>query len=1070
MGSVKIVRASAGSGKTYQLSYEYVKRVMTNPDLYRSILAVTFTNKATEEMKRRIIREINDLANGHDGAGRPAAFAGALEQELGFSPETVMSRARRIRTRILHDYSHFTILTIDKFFQRIIRAFIRELGVETDFTLELQTDSVLGSAADRLIEDTLANDELRRWIIRFVEEQIADGRSWNIKGEITDLGREIFKDQYRSLGSSSNTKEAIQKIINAAVATVEKNGARMKSLAQQAVSAIADYGLTAEDFPYGKSGFASYFYTVASGDFWSGYGKRVADARDDEQRWYTAKMLKRSDVSFPAVTAALQPLLQQICTIYDENYGFANTTALLRENFRTYAMLSDLSGYVRETCDKRNVMLISETNHIINKLIDGNDTPFIFEKVGNNFSHYMIDEFQDTSLSQWNNFYPLLTNALSQSDESPVLIVGDVKQSIYRWRGGDWEILGDRINRSFHSIEELTLDKNYRSKGLIVDFNNRLISAAVSNDNAVLDAQVDEARARGLIGAELGDQLRGMLTKAYAGSEQQVARTRYAADGHVKIVLYDRATDDGEDPHAGYIVRQIEELQQRGFRPSDIAVLVRYNFEAVQVANILLEYKSTHPDSPYCYDVVTQEALIISSSPVIGFVTACFRLAANLSDSISRAIYRKFLGGAVNEGLTEAETAFIASLRLVSLEEAFEQLVLEYRLDNEPRNVAYLQAYHEQLLSFANTRISDIPLFLQWWDESGSGESINLPGGQDAVTIITIHKAKGLQYPAVIMPYADWDMTPKSKTLLWADTETEPFSALGRMPVRFKKAIADSYFAPHYYKELVYTHVDNVNMLYVALTRAEEELCLMMPRSKKTDGSRVSDLILRSMELTDDAVSVGNLQGRTLEEKDAICYEFGLPVHKEPDPGDEARCTYPADSYPTFRFDGKIRLHRASDRYVTDSGEPVLSPRNYGRVMHKVFESITTADQIEPTLRQFLFEGIISPADSEKIRGMIVAAFSDPLIRSWFDGDWEVVRNENDIIVPAHTASLRRPDRVLIKGDRVVVVDYKFGQKENKYYARQIGGYMSLIREMGFTNVEGYIWYVEMDKVVPIEA
>jgi len=1061
MGKVKIVRASAGSGKTYRLSYEYVKRALDAPELYRHILAVTFTNKATDEMKRRIIAEINDLANGKTKKGTPPSFLADLQKELALSGDEIQVRASKLRTRILHDYSRFTVLTIDKFFQRIIRAFIRELGVESDFTLELQTESALGTAADRLIEETLSDEQLRAWIGRFIKEQIEEGRGWDIKRELTLLGKEIFSEEFHSRKTTAKNREEIQKIVSTAVGQTEKIKSQMVDLATQAVEIIARTGLARDDFPYGKMGFINYFYTVASGDPWAGYGKRVADALADDNKWYTKTSSRKADIM--DVIPRLKPLLNSICGLYDTNKQFALTTGLVRENFRSFGLLNDLASYVRQACDERNVMLISDTNRIINSLIDGNDTPFIFEKAGNHFLHFMIDEFQDTSGSQWSNFLPLLTNAVAQNEGDPVLLVGDVKQSIYRWRGGDWEILGDQVSRAFMEVEQSTLDKNWRSMGNIVRFNNEMITSAVATANTEMNDLVSQARSAGIIDGAINTRLQNILARAYTDCTQQVARQAVADQGYIKLIQYDKEVEESREKH---LIDTIEDLQRRGFRAADIAVLVRRNDEAVAVAKSLLEYKSAHPDSPFCYDVVTQEALIIGNSPVVRFMLACFRLSVNTEDSISRAIYLRWQERSVAEPLHDAEKAFLDSLRRISPEEAFEQLMLEYRPDNQPGSVAYLQAFHDQLISFGNSRISDIPLFLRWWEDSGCRESINLPAGQDAITIITIHKSKGLQYPVVIMPYATWEMCPNPRTLLWTASGNAPFADLGPMPVRFKKTMAESAFASDYFRELVYTRVDNLNMLYVALTRAEEELYLMMPRMKKQEGSRVNNLLMRSLPTDGSVVMAGNMAGRVTENGNEGIYEWGEPVYHEVKP--VCRETHSTDAYPTYRFTGKLRLKRDAERYKDEqTGEWRLSPRQYGRLMHRVFESVSTAGEITRVLDRFESEGTISAADHSKLGEIIATALENKQVRGWFDGSWTEIRNENDIIVPAHTASLRRPDRVMIRGGKVVVVDYKFGRKENNYYARQVKGYIDLIRRMGYTDVEGYIWYVELGKVVP---
>ncbi|MDR2937227.1 MAG: UvrD-helicase domain-containing protein, partial [Rikenellaceae bacterium] len=346
MGTVTIVKASAGSGKTYRLAYEYVRRVVTDPDLYRSILAVTFTNKATEEMKRRITAEINDLANGRTAAGKEPSFLSELSRDLEFSPEEIAVRAKRVRTKILHDYSRFTVLTIDKFFQRIIRAFLRELDIESDFSLELNTDTVLADAADRLIEATVSDTDLRRWIAGFIEEQIDEGRRWDVRGDIISLGRQLFSEGEHTVDATSGheRKEALSSILKEALSKVAAVKSKMTALAQEAVGRIEGAGLTVADFSYAQGGVAGYLYRVAAGKVEEKYGSRVSDALVSDEKWTSKTSPRKGEVR--VLVPVLRPILGEIIRLYDENGRFFHTAGLVRENYRTYAVLSDLARSV----------------------------------------------------------------------------------------------------------------------------------------------------------------------------------------------------------------------------------------------------------------------------------------------------------------------------------------------------------------------------------------------------------------------------------------------------------------------------------------------------------------------------------------------------------------------------------------------------------------------------------------------------------------------------------------------------------------------------------------------------
>ncbi|MDE6046074.1 MAG: UvrD-helicase domain-containing protein, partial [Alistipes sp.] len=514
-----------------------------------------------------------------------------------------------------------------------------------------------------------------------------------------------------------------------------------------------------------------------------------------------------------ALVPRLQPLLHELCALYEGNIRAWNTCDLLRENYRTFALLSDLYTQVQRLCDEQNMMLLSETKYLLSEFIDHNDAPFIYEKAGTRFERFMIDEFQDTSAREWENFLPLLRNALSQcrETETSVLIVGDIKQSIYRWRGGDWRILHEEARRALgeENTEVRNLGENWRSLPVVVEFNNRLIDRMVAADNAALDALLAEATARGKVSPAAAAQLQGTLRDAYR-DHAQTARRKASTAGYVSVETFD------ERPP---VVERICELLDRGFRPCDLLVLVRNATDGAKIAAELLDFKGRNDDPRYRFDVMTQEALVLGNAPVSGFLAAALRLALNADDTLHRAIYNQYLGQAFDRPLDEAERAFFRSLRLLSPEEAFERIVMRHALQERPQETAYLQAFHEQVIAFCANRVADIPLFLKWWDEQGAARSLSVERSEQAIEILTIHKAKGLENKAVLIPYCSWQLDPKAsgrvQNIVWAEAQGEA-AGIGRFPVKFRQAMGESEFSEEYYRETVYSHVDNINLLYVA--------------------------------------------------------------------------------------------------------------------------------------------------------------------------------------------------------------------------------------------------------------
>ncbi|MFR9503157.1 MAG: UvrD-helicase domain-containing protein [Rikenellaceae bacterium] len=1043
-----IYNASAGSGKTYTLAYKYIRDVIEEPMLYRNILAVTFTNKATEEMKRRILGEIHSLASGN-----ASNYLERLQTELSLSETLIRKRALHVRTNILHDYSRFTILTIDRFFQRIIRAFIQELGIDINYNIELDPTAILSQSADRIVEEVSTNEQLKRWISEFIEERIEDGRSWDIHEGVLSLGSEIFKESNRERLERPNSKEELKAIVERFNRECEQSKGQMKRCATTALEIITADSLTTESFSGKSRSFAKYFDIIADGTI-KEPTKTLRDRAQSTAGW---------GKGVEATAAKLQPLLSEIIDLYDNNIKRWNTALLLRENYRSFALLTDLYNMVKVVSNEQNMMLLSETKLILSEFIADNDAPFIYEKVGNRFERYMIDEFQDTSLKEWRNFLPLLQNAMSQSEKSSVLIVGDIKQSIYRWRGGDWKILHSLAKEDIGSenTEVINLQENYRSLPNIVKFNNAIIEAIVDFDNRVLNTKIEEAQIENTTKLELRD----MLRQAYA-DHAQTPRKSGSADGYVELTIHN------DQPQ---VVEKIKEVLDLGFSPSEILLLVRSNSEGVTIASKLLEFKRENSNPKYYFDVMTQEALVVGLAPISQFVVSALMLSVNEEDSIQHAIYNRFLGDrAFNAPLSEQERDQLHAIRLLSTEEAFESIVIYYQLDSDPNNIAYLQAIHESICNFCSSRSGDIALFLKWWEEHGAQRSISVEQSEKSIEITTIHKAKGLEKAVVIIPYCTWALDPKSggsgkvdpkrpqkSSAVWAEASDE-LRELGAFPVKYKKAMGDSLFSEQYYREFVYSHIDNINMLYVALTRASQSLHIFIKEGQIGIGRAISNIIATS----DKQITLGELRGEVTIDDEQRVYSFGERSAPISSGGKNANNNlYIMDSYPTSHADLRLRL--PSQRYFEQEETAELSPRHKGILMHKAFAEATSKEEIGERLTSMFLNGQINMREFAAITAKIEEALSTSPIKEWFEEQWDEIHNEHDIITP-RSSSFKRPDRVMIKDGRAIVVDYKFGVREQDHHKKQVAEYMRLLGEMGYQKVDGYIWYIKNNKIIQV--
>lgn len=1057
MKRAQILSASAGSGKTYQLAYKYVRDVIEQPEMYRAILAVTFTNKATEEMKSRILREIHVLAS-----GSKSPYTTDLCKELGMTETLVRKQAMRARTLILHDYSRFSVLTIDKFFQRIIRAFIKELGIDLNYNIELDPTQLLERGADNLVEKITNNEELKRWMLEFAEERLKEGDKWDMRGDLRSLGKEIFKEGSRDRTKMRQSKEELGKIVSRAIAHAEAEKQKIMELGQSALKIMQSRGVTPDCFKGGSRSFVFKFQKYAEGDM-SAPTATMLKAAESIDEWYG----KGAGANIRDIATELMPMLQDICKRHPKAEKAANTASLLRDNYRSFALLADLSQQVEKICEDENLMILGETKHVLSTFVDGSNAPFIYEKVGNTFERFMIDEFQDTSVREWNNILPLLQNAMSASDKCSVLIVGDVKQSIYRWRGGDWRLLQEVAQRDLgpKNVALRPLKDNYRSLEKVVDFNNKVMSSVVDIDNMYLNDILDNALKNKDISKELHASLYDIMKSAYTNHEQTPGR-KSSDEGYAELTLYDSTLIDSP------FIELIEDAISRGYKYRDILILVRGANDSRKVADLLFKYKEERFTSrgELGFNVHTADALTIENCDVADFVIAIFRLTVNIKDSVQRGIYNRFLGNRYDYKFSEEEIEFFKLISHLSPLEAFEQITMRYKLYERKDRIAYLQAIHEGIYSFSTTRIADIQRYLNWWDERGRNETLSVDMNDNTIEISTVHKAKGLERDVVIIPYCKWDTAPKAslQPIIWSQASGEDVASIGEFPVTYGSAMQNSLFTADYYNELVMSHVDGINLLYVAMTRASKELYMVVPTRLNTK-SKSSDTINTIVPLLSKAIRRIVPEGIPYNGAEGLereVYSYGTKLNrKEKTSAANEQGNITLSTYTSHTPEIKVRYpnHKLSEEGISFDNDA----RRMGQHLHKVFERANSIDEINTKIEQMAKQSLIADNEALRLKSAIEKSMTNEVVREWFTLDWDDVKSEADIIT---ANSMRRPDRVMIKQGRAVVVDYKFGDNKDPKYCKQVAGYMNILSEMElYEHIEGYVWYISLGEIVKID-
>ncbi|MCL1941971.1 MAG: UvrD-helicase domain-containing protein [Candidatus Azobacteroides sp.] len=1081
-----VYRASAGSGKTFKLTGEYLKLLFQNPASYRHILAVTFTNKATDEMKKRIIEELNILACGE----KHSDYTDTLIKETKINEFDIQNTAKSILISILHDYAAFQISTIDRFFQQTMRAFMREIGLQGGYNIEPDADKVLSEAVDTMLSELDANDnkQLLNWLLRYSEDKVENGKSWNIRNDIQELSKEVFKENYKAFGdeiqtyiSDKTTMSAYIKKLNIIKKEFESS---IKEIGEKATGIILHHRLEISDFKGGSRSPFTHFEKWKTGEI-KYPSDPFVNLADNIDSWTTNKTSSEKKAQIEnAFHSGLNDCVKNALTLFDAPFVNYQTAVEINRYFYTLGILGDIDKHIRQYAAENNIMLLSDTTQLLNLIIGDCDTPFIYEKTGIRVQHYMIDEFQDTSGMQWKNFYPLIKDSLAAGNFD--LIVGDVKQSIYRWRNSDWKLLDEQLKTDFETegIREEILDTNYRSFRNVIQFNNAFFTLS----SHVLQDKFNEET--GMPADRDSSGIASKIKQVYARLYQKVPEKTRDKAGHVQINFIDiEEDDDWQARSLENLPSVIEQLQDNGFKLKDIAILVRTKSEGSSVADYLLQYAAAHPAGNYSYDVISDEALFISKSRSVKLLISILRYLIHPNDCINQALVAYEYGMVKKheqpgEVLTEyfrvnkarnnirPELYFppeimqeLERLKQLSLYETTDGLIALFfsegeNAGNEAGETVFLQAFQDLVLDFSTRNTPDISAFLSWWDESGIGKSISGPDEQNAVRILTVHKSKGLGFKAVIMPFCDWEIDHKAflSNILWLHTDVKPFCEIPLLPVRYSKNLQNTIFKDDYLSEKMRAYIDNLNLAYVAFTRAKEELILTAPKRKKNTVGTIADLLYFCVtnssdysSFTPEGYEIISLSADWNE--DELKYECGSRHQTAPEKPVSV-LQEKIQRFSSVDIKDRLRLRLYGKGFFNEEEQ-----RKHGNLMHEILSGVYSKKDLRKAVQKQILSGAVSGEAAGNIFEILNRAVSLPETADWFSGKYRVL---NETAILQSKGKFRRPDRVMMNDDEIIVIDYKFGEKEQKTYEGQVRNYMKLIEKMGYPQqIKGVVWYVE---------
>lgn len=1085
-----IYKASAGSGKTFLLVGEYLRMLFANPRSYKNILAVTFTNKATAEMKERILKELAYLAS-----GGKSKYPELIETYK--SDQLISDKAGRILKLILHDYSRFSVMTIDSFFQRVIRSFAREIRLNASFKTEIDNKQPLEDAVDLLFQEIDTNVLLKSWMVQFLEENLEEGRSWDFKKELLKFGKEVEKEVFKAneqeFLDSLSSKEHLTAYIAEIKEMVSQIEERLVLNGKKGLEVIAAHGLNYDDLKGSKNSFANLFNKLINKNF-DPPTKTALEARDQLENWYKKSDSQQRIGQIEELYAnGLNQLLKETIEVLNKESVRLNSAKAILKNIYPFGLLGNIALKIKEVLNENNTILLSDSGRMIGNIIEGNDTPFIYEKVGMIYRHFMLDEFQDTSRQQWTNFKPLLENALGSGYSS--LVVGDVKQSIYRWRNGDWNLLEHQVASDLaHQItRELTLQHNWRSKKNIVDFNNTLFwqaSEALNTRFAEESASVDLP------------EMQGVILKAYGG-HYQICSQSGDASGMVQIAFADmdgsKLKSDFQSKALNMLIEQLEMAQLSGVKPEEMSILVRENAEAELIARAFWERKKNSPQPGCIYDVITSDTLKVGQSRVVKFVVNLLQFLVGKEKARMRAevlytyyiellpvllpaepstsynLYQLFdsnepLPELFMEWLDEDPNSDFHSGRLaLPLYELAVAICSHFRLGEILGEKVYLQTFLDYLLDFGKENGGGVPGFLAWWEATGSSKTLNLPSIPNFIRISSIHQSKGLEYPTVFIPFCNWEtgLNLRKPTYLWALPVDEPFNHLKMVLLKCDNDLKQSGFYQEYYQELLFCMMDNLNLLYVSMTRAIQNLFVIMPwKEGLRQFSTVAELFQQILENPRFPDSIEKEKYIDFASHwDPVVKKFELGSLQSASERNSAPYQEVVNSPLYFNYDdNRLKIRKHSKDYFHLTGNHRSERINKGTIMHQIFEQIIVKSDVRPAVHRVVSSGLISKMEGEEFSLKIEALLQESPFSDWFSGNWRVL-NEREILRVG--ATRHRPDRIMLQGTQAVVVDYKTGEKSAKDL-KQVQGYLDDMQKMGYETVFGFIWYLHNNEVVAV--
>ena len=1078
---VHLLRASAGAGKTHQLVQIYLTYILAHPAHIPHVVVLSFTNKATQELKQRILLQLHRLE-----VGEQTAMSEALQAALSCDAQTLAVRAGKALSYLLNRYHTFAIYTVDGFFQLLLRAFSNEIGLSTAYQLILQKNQLLDTCVAELLQQLPHMPQMQASLTALALQKIEEGKGWHFTKELTRWGEEVLGNLSQAAPSvdqpvspaSTSSLELLDQLGKQAAEQVDT----LAGMAAQALGDIAQAGFEASDFAWGERGVIGFLHKLKSKARLTPLSSRTRKAGQEASVW-AAKRSTNHAAIIRLVEEKLLPILTQIIATHDTHYPRYATVRALLPLRHLIGVTSNLTERLLAYTHTHAAVLIHTVPQLIQRALQGSQAGALYAQTGFRYHHFLVDEFQDLSTAQWEALAPLLEETLKAQKES--WLVGDAKQSIYRWRGGNPQLLLGKVAQRLGEgrTHAQDLPYNWRSKPAIISFNNAFFAQAARLLSRYLQAD---------LGAERSPTMQALradishIEAAYAQVKQSLPPTASFPDpGYVQVAFIPSAQKGNQWKEASMqeTLARIEALQLAGYRAADICLLVRNNAEAQMLLQALLTYKkSPNARAGICYDAVAQAALSLVKNPHINLLVYALRYLHTPEDTLVRATlmhmyqqhvvplvsgqsgrpsYDYFLSAQDIERLANYLPAeFLAQekqLRHLSLAPLVAKLIDLFSLDKVASS-AYVNAFQAVIHRFCQQSEHSLCAFLAWWEKYGAKEVAPVPAGDNLIRIMTVHQSKGLAFKTVIVPFCGWDLdhSTYNPPIVWGKATEAPFDQLETLPLYYASHLKDTYYAAPYGQERWQQYLEQLNLLYVAFTRAEEGLYVLTPDTASAKGVKNTAHLLKSLLVDSQEAATDDFLNQGSWDAEAGIWEAGhMPVEKKEEKSDAT--TESLESPAGMRTYVDPGQHRQLTHRVRAAHQE-------GVWWHELLAQLKTVEEVAPTLAYYVATQQLSATQAKEVREKLARLFSDPRMRDWFSKAWQIYA-ERSIMQP--NGSLWRPDRVMTQGKKAVVLDFKLGEALSSHHA-QVHRYMELLEEAGYEEVRGYLLYIGKEAVVEV--